>query len=540
MIPLLLVLFLFGTFHSHGNCAVFDHNATIHSLGISHTTVVTDGVLHVSLTAKGHLNTTHHPSVALCHYSTSADFIIPSPYCYACALQENGEFGATVNASIQLNAMTIKYVVMIVDSSALFEEKMILAQQGVVVDILNSKDSTFFPVSGDLLRIYQRHLRLSVATTAPIVAKSALTYNQLLTGAIQHAPTKPHSMNIMIYFRSLVMSGSNTRLARFGCFVCDFEPSTAGVTFLVDHLGGARGPLMDELEGCKCPLLSIYLSGEEADADRYDPENLNMTFINHLHSTDFLIVPNSHGDLETNLLFHHVQLVRQQQQQLSQDSSLLVVLDLCNHYTFEEDFKTFWPQVVDGLISPSLYMTRHQYTRLSGKPVETVYPACSSSGGHSQSAAAANAAAATAAAAVLPWPRRRNGRFQVGHFGRLGPERSVGLFVRVVAHLLGSRAAAHVRSNFEFVVVGGGVQMSVLQELAQQLGVQDDVSFVGDVEDFGGFLCQADLVVNTIARGETFGIMQVIYFTYTGESQKSTWLKTAYMLWCAYTYACMY
>eukprot|EP00603_Paraphysomonas_imperforata_P010620 CAMPEP_0114449902 /NCGR_PEP_ID=MMETSP0104-20121206/178_1 /TAXON_ID=37642 ORGANISM="Paraphysomonas imperforata, Strain PA2" /NCGR_SAMPLE_ID=MMETSP0104 /ASSEMBLY_ACC=CAM_ASM_000202 /LENGTH=484 /DNA_ID=CAMNT_0001622015 /DNA_START=535 /DNA_END=1989 /DNA_ORIENTATION=+ len=391
--------------------------------------------------------------------------------------------------------MTLKYVVIVIDSSIAFEEgKSILAKKEAIVDVFNGEDFKFAPAPADLVDGFKIFLRKS---TEELAVCSASSFQELTLWhrERQHffetgnALTDPLPIGIIIYFKSLEMSGSNMRLARFGCFACSRHVhEVLVVSVLVDGVD-ASGPVLDFLHLCKCPLNFLYLLNDETSGFDIGYLNVNATFLKYLYDATFLLVPNTHGDFQTHRLF---QLVQQHR-----PPSLFVVLDLCNNYVFSEEYDTLWRHVIDGLVSPSVHMTQNRLTSLSGKLVETVYPSC----GYRDENIPLN---------IAPWPRRRNGRFQVGYFGRLTAERSPGLFVRIVAHLLNGsqREAAYIRQHIEFVVAGSGAQMLMLQELARHLGVLDDINFLGYINDLSDYLCQTDLVVNTMARGENFGVMQ--------------------------------
>ena len=448
---------------------------------INNSTIVTDGIVSVGFIVEGHVNTSRHSDVGFCLHSTVDNNLSLSPLCYSCDVK-NGEFKRQMKLTFRYSAMTLKLVVIVFDRSLVMNEnenesesESTLAKEYVIIDILNYGDHLFAPVSDVMVNSYKRYLLVS---NVQFRVTSTSSYNELMRKTTDTLFLERPPIRTVIYFNSLIMSGSNIRLARFGCYACLLK-SKDKVFFLIDNVK-ETGPLLSILNDCKCPLLYV----QSLDSTK-QVTTLNATFVKQLHHVDFLIAPNTYGDHQTDALFQSVREMHL--------PSLSIILDLCNHYSFESEFEEKWPVLVDGLISPSLYMTKHIYTMLSGKPVETVYPAC----------------AEKSTLSVVPWPRKRNGRFQVGYFGRLTAERSPGLFVRVVSHMLKNYNSSYIRSNFEFVVVGSGSLHSILIDLAKLLEVEKDISFLGYVDDLDEFICNADLVVNTMARGENFGIMQV-------------------------------
>jgi len=84
--------------------------------------------------------------------------------------------------------------------------------------------------------------------------------------------------------------------------------------------------------------------------------------------------------------------------------------------------------------------------------------------------------------------RRDGGRFTIGYYGRLVPEKGIDTLVEAVAQLPSSARA---------VIVGAGESLASLQELAQRLGISDRVEFRGPIptETIPDLLAELDVVV---------------------------------------------
>jgi len=147
--------------------------------------------------------------------------------------------------------------------------------------------------------------------------------------------------------------------------------------------------------------------------------------------------------------------------------------------------------IVDAFVAPSHFAAAQTVT---SKPVATIYPA--------------------ALVAPLPRARRRKNVVIVACAGRLAPERSPGLFVRVAArvrrdprfaprmHFPGEPPEA--RPYVRFVVYGEGPLRRPLERLALTLGA--GVEFRGHASNLRKELAAVDFLVQPRPRGETFGL----------------------------------
>ena len=147
--------------------------------------------------------------------------------------------------------------------------------------------------------------------------------------------------------------------------------------------------------------------------------------------------------------------------------------------------------VVDAFVAPSHFAASHTQT---DKPIATIYPA--------------------AIGPPLPRALRRKGVFVVAHAGRLAPERSPGLFVRVAA-LVRRDARFAPRAPFpgiprddrpyvKFVIYGDGPLRSSLERLSSSLNA--GVEFRGHSDNLREQLSSVDILLQPRAVGETFGI----------------------------------
>lgn len=104
--------------------------------------------------------------------------------------------------------------------------------------------------------------------------------------------------------------------------------------------------------------------------------------------------------------------------------------------------------------------------------------------------------------------------FVVAYLGRLAPERSPGLFVRIVALLRRDPRfrqepalpgeTGDGRRAIVAIMAGDGPLRPELEKLSMQLGAR--VRFVGHVDNVPQWLAQADVLVHPRAYGETFGV----------------------------------
>jgi glycosyltransferase involved in cell wall biosynthesis len=279
-------------------------------------------------------------------------------------------------------------------------------------------------------------------------------------------------------------------------------------------LGTAEGKLMAHISRCRCLIHivpSLSVSSLQSGSMAVDESLLGL-----LQTFDTLLALNTHGDIQTDALLAHVEYMRHQQDQTYRASGTCptgnacptapprfigvprVALDLCNVFVIAEEYEARWRSVTDLLVAPSVFMATHPASVQSGKRLEVVYPALSY-----------QALSAAETGGGLSWPRRPGGPLRVGYFGRLSSERSPGLFVRAVAYLFERYPADFLNRHFEFVVSGAGPGLNYTMALAEALGVRGIVHFTGYAADLISAICEADLVVNPMARGENFGIMQL-------------------------------
>jgi glycosyltransferase involved in cell wall biosynthesis len=97
--------------------------------------------------------------------------------------------------------------------------------------------------------------------------------------------------------------------------------------------------------------------------------------------------------------------------------------------------------------------------------------------------------------AVPPNPTLRNGRtFLVGYVGVMGDQEGIDLLLDAARHLVFERG----RTDIQFVLVGGGPSLAVLQALSEKMGLGDYVTFVGRAPDHVLFevLSTSDVCVN--------------------------------------------
>lgn len=102
----------------------------------------------------------------------------------------------------------------------------------------------------------------------------------------------------------------------------------------------------------------------------------------------------------------------------------------------------------------------------------------------------------------LPSPHQFNSPLQLLTLGRLAPKKRVDLAIRAVA-------ALHAREvPVRLTVAGGGPERGALSRLAQELGVEDEVAFIGEVSGTAkkSAYLSADLFVLP-SEDENFGIV---------------------------------
>ena len=89
---------------------------------------------------------------------------------------------------------------------------------------------------------------------------------------------------------------------------------------------------------------------------------------------------------------------------------------------------------------------------------------------------------------------RRGRRFLVGYVGVMGAQEGLDLLLQAVATLVKTRG----RSDIQFCLAGSGPSLAALTEMAAELGVADEVTFMGRISDEAlmGVLSSADVCVN--------------------------------------------
>ena len=228
------------------------------------------------------------------------------------------------------------------------------------------------------------------------------------------------------------------------------------------------------------------------DFDNYGPR----MFIENLMKIDVILAANTLGDELTDGFMLYIEYL----QQVS-DIHPAVALDLCNLPELYDPSLIVWRSVVRGFIAPSVYVGKHSQTLESGKPVRIVYPPVShgaTSQDYHNNACKAN----------LPsWPRKVSGKFRIGCIGRLTFERSPGLCILLMADIIRIQGRDFVHRSLEFLVVGGGELLADLIRLAEELEIADLITFTGFVSNIHEVLVTLDLAVNTMVRGENFGIL---------------------------------
>jgi glycosyltransferase involved in cell wall biosynthesis len=97
---------------------------------------------------------------------------------------------------------------------------------------------------------------------------------------------------------------------------------------------------------------------------------------------------------------------------------------------------------------------------------------------------------------VPPHPRRKHGRrFLVGYLGTIGPQEGLDFLVRAAAHLKAKRPT----NDIGWVVIGDGPTRQDIVNLAQRLGLENDIAFPGRIDDATMIqaVCSCDVCVNT-------------------------------------------
>jgi len=96
---------------------------------------------------------------------------------------------------------------------------------------------------------------------------------------------------------------------------------------------------------------------------------------------------------------------------------------------------------------------------------------------------------------VAPVPALKCGKkYLVGYVGVMGPQEGIHLLLRAVKHVVRTLK----RTDIHFGLVGGGTSLEEMRALAQELGVDDHVTFTGRVPDAEmlAMLNTADVCVN--------------------------------------------
>ena len=335
--------------------------------------------------------------------------------------------------------LTIGYIAVFINTRANLLEDFELARGEIVVDVLDSKSAEFRAahISDDQRRI--------------------------LTSSVVDIPAYDNAIGVTIFLKDLDVHGANMRLVRFACSVCSSPDKwPIRVAFL---LGAFEGGLLRHVSRCRCLIHVAPALTMEVLENAGNSIDIDDSLVHLLSSFDLLLAPNTNGDTQTDVLFGYIELMRN----LRLDGKApRVALDLCNIYLVDVLCRERWHAVVDFLIAPSVFVAQHPTSLDARKRVEVVYPSLSDNFEYSSGTS-------------KPWPRRPNGKFQVGFFSSVLSLRSPGVFVRTVAHLFRSHSAEYIHDNFEFVVVGTGSGLNNTLSLARKLGVDRYIDFVGYV-----------------------------------------------------------
>ncbi|KAJ1429321.1 hypothetical protein B484DRAFT_449454 [Ochromonadaceae sp. CCMP2298] len=245
----------------------------------------------------------------------------------------------------------------------------------------------------------------------------------------------------------------------------------------------------------------------------------------------------------------------------------LVVMDLPNL-----GLPPSWTHLVDAFVAPSRAVGLHRLTRQHGKPIAVIYPPLrdlvrdSSPCLHPPLPLPLHLYPHLHNRTPMTWPRSPP-LFTFLFVGRLAPVKCPGLLLRAVGHILHPWAEAvegvrvgegvgegvgdgegegarmetvgagtagiaraeasegdgesgpllspqeqeEFRRNVKVKVVGGGVLQAGLEELAGKLEISDVVSFTGALGavEVVGAMREADVLVNPILYGETFGFVHI-------------------------------
>lgn len=218
--------------------------------------------------------------------------------------------------------------------------------------------------------------------------------------------------------------------------------------------------------------------------------------LKNLHDIDVVLAANTMWDELTEGFMLYVNYLKQ-----AGNVSPVVILDLCNLPALDNPSLALWRKITHGFIAPSVFVGMHPWTLESGKPIRVVYPSVSklmASEEYHNSACKSK---------LQKWPRRVNGKFRVGCIGRLTFERSPGICILLIAEIVSTRGRGFVKENIEFVITSSGFLLKKLYNLARVLDIHELITFTGFVPDITEVLSTLDVAVNTIARGENFGIL---------------------------------
>jgi glycosyltransferase involved in cell wall biosynthesis len=100
-----------------------------------------------------------------------------------------------------------------------------------------------------------------------------------------------------------------------------------------------------------------------------------------------------------------------------------------------------------------------------------------------------------------------DGTYRITYIGRLVKIKGVDLLIQAVAEIAGEK-------NVVLDVVGDGVERKALEELAEKLGIAENVHFLGQQADVGQFLKKSDIFVYPSVCQEVFGISIVEAMAY--------------------------
>jgi hypothetical protein len=308
------------------------------------------------------------------------------------------------------------------------------------------------------------------------------------------------SFHIVIFFIDFQIHGCNMRLVNFGCQNLNdiisiikkedlIDIIDSKINIIIEFLVAAEnGKLLNVLFSCNSNIKiriipALYINNIEFDID--NKYYINQELLLYLSTIDVIITGNTNGEIQTDVLFSHIS-------KLSKPPCIL--LDLCNLPFFGE-YIDKWSQIINGFISPSLFVANHISTKSFNLPVEVVYPSISSKFIEKSINILNNS---------FNWPRLINSKFRIGCIGNHIYERSPSLCLRFIAHLYTIKTINYINDNFEFIIIGGGFQFEDMKNLAITLGIDKYVLFTNTISDMEEVFSSLDVVINTKIRGELY------------------------------------